>query len=238
MKKLRPGLLALFALMPLSAVADVSVGDLPDNTVWYFHADLEAMRTGDAGSQVYAWFDEEVGDEVREEVGIDISEEVDTVTAFSNNVDGTIIVVDGPMSKATRDKILALAAQEGPVDPREHDGETYYFFGDEDDIDDNGDEPFEDESFDLKFTHPGLLAMAGSPPMRDKESEELTHVPNNNTSQFFITTSAAPHHDGRHVVFGRVLSGMEVVRRIEACPTVGERPREPIVISDCGEVLD
>lgn len=144
MNRLRLGLLILATLVPFAANADIRVGDLPANTVWYFHANLAEMRTGDAGKQVYAWFDDEVGDEVREETGIDISAEVDTITAFSNNSDGTIIVVEGPLTKATRDKILALAAQEGPVDPREYKDRTYYFFGNEDDIDDNGNEPFED----------------------------------------------------------------------------------------------
>ncbi len=164
MSKLRCGLLALATLVPLSAAADITVGDLPENTVWYFHADLASMRTSDAGRQVYAWFEDEVGEEVREEVGIDISAEVDTVTAFANDTDGTIIVVDGPMSKATTDKILALAAQEGPVDPREYQGQAYYFFGDEDDIDDNGDEPLEDleDALFVSFAVSGKALITGT----------------------------------------------------------------------------
>ena len=57
-----------------------------------------------------------------------------------------------------------------------------------------------------------------------------------NRSQFYITTAACPHLDGRHVVFGKVLSGMETVRRIEAAPAVDEKPSQAITISDCGEV--
>jgi len=164
MKALRCGLLALATLVPLSASADITVGSLPENTVWYFHADLKSMRTGDAGSRIYAWFEEEVAADVREEVGIDVSAEVDSITAFSNHPDGTIIVVDGPMTKTTTDKILALAAQEGPVDPREHKGETYYFFGDEDDIDDNGDEPLEDleDAVFVSFAVKGKALITGT----------------------------------------------------------------------------
>lgn len=164
MSNWRYGLLALIALIPLSATADVQVGDLPDNTVWYFHADLETMRSGEGSSQVYAWFEEEVAEEVREEVGIDITAEVNSITAFASNTDGSIVVVEGPMTKATTDKILALAAQEGPVDPREYEGDTYYFFGDEDDIDDNADEMLEDleDALFVSFAVSGKALIAGT----------------------------------------------------------------------------
>lgn len=164
MSILRPGLLALFALIPLTAAADVQIGDLPDNTVWYFHADLETMRSGEGSSQIYAWFEEEVAEDVREDVGIDITAEVNSITAFANNTDGSIVVVEGPMTKATTDKILALAAMEGPVDPREYEGETYYFFGDEDDIDDNGDEMLEDleDALFVSFAVSGKALISGT----------------------------------------------------------------------------
>ncbi len=173
MNKLQLGLLALIAFIPLPGNAQVQTGDLPDNTVWYMHADLEAMRTGEAGSAVYAWFEDEVVEEVREETGIDLSDEVDSLTAFSNTVDGTVIIVNGPMTKATQDKFLALAAQEGPVDPREHDGDTYYFFGDEDDIEnfeDHIDGPFEDfeDAVFVSFAVKGkALGTSTEGPMQD-----------------------------------------------------------------------
>lgn len=164
MSKTRLSLAILAIFIPLGANAEVKVGDLPDNTVWYLHANLEAMRDGDAGSTVYAWFEDEVVEEIREEVGIDINNEIDTVTAFADSDDGTILVIDGPMTKATQDKLLALAATEGPVDPREYEGQTYYFFGDEDDIDDNGDEPFEDleDAVFLSFAIDGKALVAGT----------------------------------------------------------------------------
>ncbi len=71
----------------------------------------------------------------------------------------------------------------------------------------------------------------------------LTHPPthspsaNTNGSQFFITFDKTPHLDGRHVVFGRVVEGLEVLRALETVPTKAQdMPKLPVVISDCGQV--
>ena len=60
--------------------------------------------------------------------------------------------------------------------------------------------------------------------------------PNTNGSQFFITTQRADHLDGKHVVFGHVVEGMDVVKKIEALGTLTGATLRPLSIYECGQV--
>ena len=84
-------------------------------------------------------------------------------------------------------------------------------------------EKFRDENFNIKHTKPGLLSMANS-------------GPDTNGSQFFITTVETPWLDGKHVVFGAVVSGMDVVRKIEAMGSSSGTPKKEVIITNSGEL--
>jgi len=136
----------LLLSFPLHTNAAVTPGDLPGDTIWYVHADLNAMRTSEPGGKLYAWFEEEVAEDVSEEIGIDLNTEIDSVTAYSATANGTVVVVDGPLTKESKERLLAVATLEadGGIDLLEYKGLTYYHIGDEEDEGRHNDEPLED----------------------------------------------------------------------------------------------
>lgn len=78
---------------------------------------------------------------------------------------------------------------------------------------------FDDENFNIRHTEAGLLSMANS-------------GPNSNGSQFFITLVPTPHLDNKHVVFGKVVSGMEVVNQIASIQRdANDRPAQDVIIT-------
>merc|ERR1711865_800224 len=83
-----------------------------------------------------------------------------------------------------------------------------------------GGQKFKDENFKKKHTK-GCLSMANS-------------GPNTNGSQFFICTEATKHLDGKHVVFGEVLEGYDVVQKMEALGSRSGRTSKKVSILNCG----
>ncbi len=84
-------------------------------------------------------------------------------------------------------------------------------------------EKFADENFTLRHTEPGLLSMANA-------------GPNTNGSQFFITTVLTPWLDGKHVVFGKVVEGLDVVKKMEAAGSQSGATKTEIAIADSGQL--
>merc|ERR1712005_56357 len=82
---------------------------------------------------------------------------------------------------------------------------------------------FADENFNLKHTGPGILSMANA-------------GPGTNGSQFFLCTATTGWLDGKHVVFGSVTEGMEVVKAIEKVGSSSGKCSQPVQIADCGQL--
>jgi len=82
---------------------------------------------------------------------------------------------------------------------------------------------FEDENFQLKHTGPGILSMANC-------------GPNTNGSQFFLCTSKTAWLDGKHVVFGSVVEGYDIVKKIESYGSQSGKTSKQILVADCGQL--
>jgi cyclophilin family peptidyl-prolyl cis-trans isomerase len=115
---------------------------------------------------------------------------------------------------------------------------------------------FADENFQLKHTGPGILSMANGTFLATSLTTNLcrrnlflpfvcnhrcNHVvalagPNTNGSQFFLCTAQTSWLDGKHVVFGSVVEGMDVVRAVEAVGSASGATRAPVKIEDCGQL--
>jgi len=84
-------------------------------------------------------------------------------------------------------------------------------------------EKFEDENFCLEHTGEGVLSMANA-------------GPGTNGSQFFLCTAKTSHLDGKHVVFGKVIEGYEIVKKVEEVGSQGGETSKRVEVTACGEL--
>ena len=116
----------VLGLMPLAVTAELGARDLPPAVAWYLHVDLDLMRESDGGRPIYEFLENEVFAEIRTEAGVDVGQELDRVTAFATEKSGVVMVLEGPVSQATQDKLLAIAAADTSLRQFESGGRTYF----------------------------------------------------------------------------------------------------------------
>ncbi len=170
--------LSLFA--SANVAADMRIDGMDAIGDWYLHVDFEEMRSTESGRKIYAWLEEEVFDDLREDAGLDIDRDVRHIVAQSDGPKDVIFVIEGVLRQEHKDQIMALAAtQNVELKPRKASGREYFYMeGDGK----GGDDRFDDGayfSFDLKdrlvmtsseSTMQGLLAKGGRVDLRNKGS--------------------------------------------------------------------
>ena len=139
MRQFRSLILLFLFLAPVAALSALSVDDLPGTSKWYFHADFKQMRASDAGQHLYAWMQEEIFDEIRDEAGVDLDKEADYLTAFATEDDGMVIVIEGKISQETEDKVVAMGAASGSLN-RHGSGRTAFYHIKDDDMEISGED--------------------------------------------------------------------------------------------------
>lgn len=149
MRQFRSLILIFLFLAPVAALSALSIDDLPGTSKWYFHADFKQMRSSDAGQHLYAWLQDEVFEDIREDAGVDLDKEADYLTAFATEDDGMVIVIEGKISQVTEDKLVAMGAASGSLNRHGSGRNAYYHIKDDDDVDFEGDDISIDvDSFD------------------------------------------------------------------------------------------
>ena len=128
-------LILLALLLAFPGLAPAAGSGIPTTSTWYFHADFGEMRGSDAGKPLYGWLQREVFEDIRDDAGIDLDQEADSITAFAADESGTVVVVDGKIRQETMDKLLALAATSDEMQTFSHKGKTFYFTADDEDRD-------------------------------------------------------------------------------------------------------
>ena len=149
MRQLRSLILLFLFLAPVAALSALSADDLPGMSKWYFHADFKQMRSSEAGRHLYAWLQDEVFEDIREDAGFDLDKEADYLTAFATESDGLVMIIEGNISQETEDKLVAMGAASGSLNRHGSGNNAFYHIKNDGDADFNGDNiTIDGDSFD------------------------------------------------------------------------------------------
>ena len=121
-------ILIIGLLLVAPGLAAAKAADIPGSAVWYFHIDLAQMRDEGPGQTVYSWLQDEAFSDVKEESGVDLGKELDSLTAFSLDGEGPVVLFEGKISQDTKDKIMTFVATGGDLEPKKASGKTYFHF--------------------------------------------------------------------------------------------------------------
>ncbi|MEM6730146.1 MAG: hypothetical protein AAF658_01245 [Myxococcota bacterium] len=124
--------LIVFLTAPLvasSAHATIGVDALGEAS-WYLHVDFEEMKKGPAGTDVYAWFQAEIFDEIKKETGIDLGSKLEQLTAFGRTETDSVVVLEGNFPKDIEEKLMQGLQPEG-VSKKSVAGKTYWQIGEQ-----------------------------------------------------------------------------------------------------------
>lgn len=135
MRNLKILIVGLLLAAPGLALAEI--GDVPGDTRWYLHVDFDQMRSDNAGKGVYGWIVDEIFDDIKEDAGVDLENELDSFTGFSVDGQGPIFLFEGNVSQTSKDRLMAIIAAEGNLNPFKSSGESYYRLTDGDDNEDD-----------------------------------------------------------------------------------------------------
>jgi len=117
-------------LLAAPGLATADLGAIPGGTTWYLHVDFDKMRSESAGKGIYGWMVDEIFDDVKEDAGVDLENELDSMTGFSVEGQGPIFLFEGNVSQTSKDRLMALIAAEGNLNSQKSSGKAYYRFTD------------------------------------------------------------------------------------------------------------
>ena len=138
-------------LLAVPGLAPAEIGDVPGDTTWYLHIDFEQMRSESAGKGIYGWMVDEIFDDVNEDAGVDLENELDSLTGFSVEGQGPIFLFEGDVSQTSKDRLMALIAAEGNLNPLKSSGKSYYRFTDGGDDEGNDSAGFGSDNIEIQF---------------------------------------------------------------------------------------